>query len=69
MTPTTEIVFVDGSRYRVEGDVRGVEKRILDAARGSLMELAWLTAAESREPLGINPEHVVMIRGLASSAE
>ena len=66
MTPTTEIILVDGSRHRVDGGPEEVEKRILDAARGSLLELAWLTAADSGEPLGVNPEHVVMLRGLAT---
>ena len=59
---TTEITVLGGGRYRVEGDVKDVERVILDAARGSLMELAWLVEAETRERLGINPECVVMLR-------
>ncbi len=65
MTATTEITLVDGSRYRVEGDARTVERIILDAARGSIMEFAWLTDVESGEQLGINPEHVVIFRPLS----
>ncbi|MBV9309228.1 MAG: hypothetical protein JOZ73_00250 [Solirubrobacterales bacterium] len=62
--PITEIVLVDGTRCRVEGDVKEVEERILDAARGSLMRLAWLTASESGEQIAFNPEYVVMLRGV-----
>lgn len=65
MTPTTEITLVDGGRYVVEGAAKDIERRILDAARGSIMELTWLTAADSGEQLGINPECVVMLRAVS----
>jgi hypothetical protein len=61
-TPTTEITVVTGDRYRVEGGAGDVERAILDAARGSLMQLAWLIEAETRDDLAVNPEHVVMLR-------
>lgn len=61
-TVTTEIILVTGERLRVEGSLNDVERRILDAARGSIMELAWLTDAGSRDELGVNPEHVVLVR-------
>jgi hypothetical protein len=61
-THTTEITVATGERYHVEGDARHVERIILDAARGSLMQLAWLTEAETGEDLAVNPEHVVMLR-------
>lgn len=40
-SPTTEITLVTGERHRVEGDAKTVEQAILDAARGSIMQLAW----------------------------
>jgi len=55
-----------GDRYHVEGDAKHVERTILDAARGSIMQLAWLTEAETGEDLAINPEHVVMLRTASS---
>ena len=58
--------MLTGERYHVEGDARDVERIILDAARGSIMQLAWLTDAETGEDLGINPEHVVMLRTASS---
>jgi hypothetical protein len=61
-TATTEIIVVTGDRHRVEGDVRDVERMILDAARGSIMQLAWLTDSETRSDLAVNPKHVVLIR-------
>jgi hypothetical protein len=61
-TYTTQITVVTGDRYHVEGDARDVERIILDAARGSIMQLAWLTEAETGEDLAINPKHVVMLR-------
>ena len=66
MSTTTEITVLGGDRYRVEGEARHVERLILDAARGSIMEFAWLTEAETGELLGINPEAVVMLRTVAS---
>ena len=65
-TRTTEIAVLTGDRYRVEGDAKHVERIILDAARGSIMQLAWLTEAETGEDLAINPEHVVMLRAAGS---
>lgn len=67
MASITEITVLGGERYRVEGEAKAVERLILDAARGSLMQLAWLTDAESGEPIGVNPECVVMLRALGSS--
>jgi hypothetical protein len=64
MNSIIEITVVGGERFRVEGDVKGVERLILDAARGSIMELAWLTDAQTGQSIGINPECVVMLRAL-----
>lgn len=66
VTPVTEITVVTGERYRVEGDVKHVERLILDAARGSIMELAWLVETETGNRLGVNPESVVMLRAADS---
>jgi hypothetical protein len=65
MTPTTEITVVTGERYRVEGDAKDVERVIIDAARGSIMQLAWLVDAETGEDLAVNPAHVVMLRAVS----
>jgi len=62
--PTTEITLLGGERYRVEGEAKDVERLILDAARGSIMELAWLVEAASGERIGVNPECVVMLRAV-----
>lgn len=51
-----------GERYRVEGETKDVERAILDAARGSLLQLAWLIEAETREAVAVNPEYVVVLR-------
>ena len=65
-TSTTEILVVTGDRYQVDGEVKYVERIILDAARGSIMQLAWLTEADTRDELAINPEHVVVVRVVRS---
>ncbi|MHB1834157.1 MAG: hypothetical protein ACYCXW_04255 [Solirubrobacteraceae bacterium] len=62
--PVTEITLAGGERLRVEGDARSVENTILAAARGSLMELAWMTDADSGQHIGLNPDHVLMLRVL-----
>lgn len=66
MTQTTEISVVGGQRYRVEGDAHDVERMILDAARGSIMQFAWLVESDTGANIGINPECVVMLRALDS---
>jgi hypothetical protein len=66
VAPITEIIVVGGDRYRVEGEAKDVEIQILAAARGSLMELAWLTEADTGAPLALNPEHVVALRAVSS---
>ena len=66
MSTTTEITVLGGDRYRVEGEAREVERLILDAARGSLMEFAWLVEAQTGDRVGINPESVVMLRAVDS---
>ncbi len=63
---TTEITILGGDRYRVEGTPEDVEGAILAAARGSIMEFAWFEVANTGERIGINPEHVVMLRVLPS---
>jgi hypothetical protein len=62
VNPTTEITVLGGGRFRVEGDAKQVERLVLDAARGSIMELVWLVEAESGGRIGINPACVVMLR-------
>jgi hypothetical protein len=62
----TEITVVGGDRYIVEGTPEGVERSILDAARGSIMELAWFLDVKTGERIGINPDHVVLLRVPAS---
>jgi hypothetical protein len=62
---TTEITVVGGDRYSVDGDAKAVEAVILDAARGSLMGFAWVVEADTGAKIGLNPEHIVMLRDLA----
>ena len=57
----TEITLLGGERYRVAGDLKQVERQILDAARGSIMQFAWLTDTETAESLGVNPDHVMTL--------
>jgi hypothetical protein len=59
----TEITLSGGERLRVQGDPGEVEALILASARGSLMELAWMIEAESGQRVGVNPDHVLMLRG------
>jgi hypothetical protein len=62
----TEITVSTGERYRVNAGVKEVERIILDAARGSLMQLAWFAEAETGKDLAVNPEHVVTLRAVGS---
>jgi hypothetical protein len=60
---TTEIILVTGEHHCVQGETTDVERTILDAARGSIMQFAWLIDAETRAHLAVNPDHVVLLRG------
>jgi hypothetical protein len=60
----TEIVLAGGERVRVAGEAKLAETAIVSAARGSILELAWLTEAGTGRRVGINPDHVLMIRAL-----
>jgi hypothetical protein len=68
VTPTTEITLSGGERLRVEGDAEQVQALILSAARGSLMELAWMTEAETGARIGVNPDHVLLLRAPNNAA-
>jgi hypothetical protein len=64
----TEITIIGGDRLRVEGAADVVEATILSAARGSIMEFAWLTDAETGQRVGISPDHVLMLRNVEPGA-
>jgi hypothetical protein len=66
MAPITEITLAGGVRYSVEGTASEVERAILDAARGSIMELAWLVEAETGHRVGVNPASVISLRAVVS---
>jgi hypothetical protein len=68
VTPITEITLVGGERLRVDGDAEQVQALILSAARGSLMELAWMTEADTGERIGVNPDHVLLLRAPKGTA-
>jgi uncharacterized protein YlzI (FlbEa/FlbD family) len=59
---TTEVTVIGGERFVVDGSPQEAEKRIVAAARGSIMELVWFTETATGEPLALNPEHVVAVR-------
>ena len=65
-TMTTEISLVTGDRYRVQGDIKDIERIIIDAARGSIMQLAWFVEADTGAHLAVNPAHVVTLRAVGS---
>jgi hypothetical protein len=58
-------MIVGGDRYLVQGTAEDVERLIIGAARGSIMELAWLVEADTGDRIGVNPECVVMLRAPA----
>ena len=60
--PATELTLVNGERFTIGGEPLDVEKAVIAAARGSIMQLAWLEEAGSGRALGVNPAHVVSLR-------
>jgi hypothetical protein len=58
----SELIVVGGERFQVQGTLEEVEARILNAARGSILELVWLTEAEAGHPIALNPAYIVALR-------
>ncbi|HVW18955.1 MAG TPA: hypothetical protein VHB30_11975 [Solirubrobacteraceae bacterium] len=58
----TEVTMVTGERLRAEGTPEQIEATITAAARGALMQLAWLADVDTGRPVAVNPEHVVSVR-------
>jgi hypothetical protein len=58
---TAVIVMVTGDRYEVESTPEEVEAAIVAASRGSILQLAWVTEADSGRSIGINPLHVAAL--------
>lgn len=67
MASITEITIVGGDRLQVEGEAKQIEGQILSAARGSILEFAWMTEANTGQRVGINPDHVLMLRALGDA--
>jgi hypothetical protein len=53
----------------VQGETTEVEGQILAAARGSILEFAWMTEARTGERIGINPDQVLMLRALSQTPD
>jgi hypothetical protein len=60
------ITVLGGQCCRVEGEAKAVERLILDAARGSIMQFAWFTDTHTGDSIAINPECVVMLRAISA---
>lgn len=69
MSSITEITLVGGDRLQVRGETTEIEGQILAAARGSILEFAWMTEASSGERIGINPDQVIMLRALSQTPD
>ena len=67
MTTIIEITLVGGARLQVQGETTEIEGQILAAARGSILEFAWMTEASTGERIGINPDQVLMLRALSQA--
>lgn len=63
---STEITLVTGDRLEVAGSPDEVESSLSGAARGSILQLAWLSDAASGRLVGVNPGHVVTVRAAPS---
>jgi hypothetical protein len=64
-----EITLVGGDRLQVQGETTEIEGQILAAARGSILEFAWMTEAGTGERIGINPDQVLMLRALSQASD
>lgn len=62
LTAVTELTLTGGVPLRVVGEPKAIEAVLVSAARGSMLELAWLTEADTGQSVGVNPDHVLTIR-------
>jgi hypothetical protein len=69
VTTIIEITLVGGARLQVQGETTEIEGQILAAARGSILEFAWMTEASTGERIGINPDQVLMLRALSQAPD
>lgn len=63
MSDLTDILVVGGQSFRVREAPEEVEVKVLEASRGSILELVRLTEAESGRSLALNPAHIVAVSG------
>jgi hypothetical protein len=56
--------MVNGKIFAIGGEPADVEKAIIAAARGSIMQIAWLEEADGGRTVGVNPAHVVSLRAV-----
>jgi hypothetical protein len=63
---TTEILFLNGQRFEVDGEPKTVEATTVAAARGSMMALAWLNESTTGTPIAVNANHVLALRDAAT---
>ena len=63
----TDILVVGGQRFCVRGAPDDVEAKVLEAARGSILELVCLTDAESGRSVALNPAHIVAVSDMKAS--
>jgi hypothetical protein len=69
VTSIIEITLIGGERLQVQGQATEIEGQILSAARGSILEFAWMTEANTGERIGINPDQVLMLRALGQALD
>ena len=63
----TEILVVGGERFHVQGSPDDAESKIVEAARGSMLELVTFAQAGSGELIALNPAHIVAVSGHANN--
>ena len=56
------LLLVTGVELSVQGSAEDAAKALENAARSSTGTLAWLEAADTGEPIGVNPAQVVTVR-------
>lgn len=67
MSDLSDILVVGGQRFCIQGGPDEVEAKVLEAARGSILELVRLTEAESGRTVALNPAHIVAVSATTPS--
>ena len=66
---STQVILTTGEHLQVEGSVKEVEAKIVEASRSGSLEFAWLTETGTRRSVGVSAGSVAALREAGESPD